>query len=53
MTAYGISHVFEKTTSPRSYITFEPLEIIENGHKCWKEETEHYKILKNGKDWAF
>ena len=50
---YGFSHVFEKTPSPRSFITFEPLEIIENGQKCWKEEMKHYKILENGKDWAF
>ena len=50
---YGISHVFEKTPSPRSFITFELVEIIENGQKCWKEEIKHYKILENGKDWAF
>ena len=50
---YGFSHVFEKTPSPRSFITFEPVEIIENGQKCWKEEIKHYKILENGKDWAF
>ena len=50
---YGVSHVFEKTLSPRFFITFEPLEIIENGQKCWKEEIEHYKTLENGTDWAF
>ena len=50
---YGFSHVFEKTPSTRFLITFEPLEIIENGQKYWKEEIEHYKILENGKDWAF
>ena len=42
---YGFSHVFEKTPSPRSFITFEPLEIIENGQKYWQEEIEHYSIL--------
>ena len=34
-------------------ITYEPLEIFENGGKCWKEEIEHNKILQNVKDWAF
>ena len=42
---YGFSHVFVKTPSPRSFITFEPLEIIENGQKYWQEEIEHYSIL--------
>ena len=35
------------------FITFEPLEIIENGQKCWKEEIQHYNILETGKDLAF
>ena len=49
----GFRMYLKKTPSPRSFITFEPLEIIENGQKYWKEEIEHYKILENGKDWAF
>ena len=50
---YGISHVFEKTPSPRFFITFEPLEIIGNGQKYWKEEIQHYNILETGEDLAF
>ena len=34
---YGVSHVFEKTPSPRFFITFEPLVIIGNGKSTEKK----------------
>ena len=43
----------KKTPSPRFFITLEPLEVIENGQKCRKEEIQHYNILETGKDLAF